>query len=228
MLQVISGNFANNMFETSVELYYKTMKNQIEYAEGYTPDLSDPEESFVFGKGWSYGSEWFINKVKGKLTGWVGYTLSWTWRKFPDLNDGNTYVGKYDRVMTWQWLGYMNYQEMESFFNICVWYRQCYFSTRTFYFVGGTLTQEYSNINAYRMKSYHRLDIAATYTPKHKKPRKYTDSWVFSVYNAYSRQNPYFYYFDQEGSVANGTLKVTAKQVSLFPILPAVTWNVHF
>ena len=78
-------NFANNMFETSLEFYYKTMKNQIEYAEGYTPSLSDPEESFVFGKGWSYGSELFINKVKGKLTGWVGYTLSWTWRRFPDL-----------------------------------------------------------------------------------------------------------------------------------------------
>jgi hypothetical protein len=61
-------NFSNNMFETSLELYYKTMKNQIEYAEGYTPSLTDPEESFVFGKGWSYGSELFINKVKGRLT----------------------------------------------------------------------------------------------------------------------------------------------------------------
>ncbi len=69
-------NFSNNMFETSIELYYKTMQHQIEYAEGYTPSLSDPEESFVFGKGWSYGSELFINKVKGNLTGWIGYTLS--------------------------------------------------------------------------------------------------------------------------------------------------------
>ncbi|MEP6465266.1 MAG: TonB-dependent receptor, partial [Parafilimonas sp.] len=65
-------NFHSNMFETSLELYYKTMKHQIEYAEGYTPSLSDPEESFVFGKGWSYGTELFINKVKGKFTGWIG------------------------------------------------------------------------------------------------------------------------------------------------------------
>jgi hypothetical protein len=77
------------MYETSVELYYKDMKHQIEYSEGYTPSLKDPEEDFVFGKGWSYGAEFFINKARGKLTGWIGYTLSWTWRKFPGLNDGN-------------------------------------------------------------------------------------------------------------------------------------------
>ena len=75
---------------------------------------------------------------------------------------------------------------------------------------------------------YHRLDFSATYTPVHKKPRKYASNWVFSIYNVYSQQNPYFYYYDQEGSAANGTLKVTAKQVSLFPIIPSVTWNVKW
>jgi hypothetical protein len=78
------------------------------------------------------------------------------------------------------------------------------------------------------MNPYHRLDVAATYTPKHKKQRKYTDNWVFSIYNVYSRLNPYFIYFDQEGSAAQGNLKVSAKQVSLFPILPSITWNVKF
>jgi hypothetical protein len=97
-----------------------------------------------------------------------------------------------------------------------------------FYFIDGTLTQQYSGINQYRMKPYHRLDLSATYTPTPKKPRKRTTSWVFSIYNVYSRQNPYFYYFSQEGSAAGGTLKVDAKQVSLFPVIPAVTWNVHF
>jgi outer membrane receptor protein involved in Fe transport len=82
-------NFNNNKYETSIEVYYKSMDNQIEYKEGYTPNsLDDTENSFVFGKGWSYGTELFINKVKGRLTGWIGYTLSWTWRKFPDLNFG--------------------------------------------------------------------------------------------------------------------------------------------
>lgn len=222
-------NFKNNMFETSLELYYKTMQHQIEYKEGYTPSLSDPEESFVFGKGWSYGSELFINKVKGKLTGWIGYTLSWTWRKFPDLNDGEKYPGKYDRRHD---LSVVGIYELSSKWKLSSTF---IFGTgnaislpERFYFVDGVLTQEYSRINAYRMKPYHRLDIAATYTPHHKKPRKFSDSWVFSVYNVYSRENPYFYYFDQEGDVTNGSLKITAKQVSLFPVIPTVTWNIHF
>jgi hypothetical protein len=90
-------NFKEGMYETSVEAYYKTMENQIEYREGYTPSLKDPEEEFVFGKGESYGAELFVNKVKGRLTGWIGYTLSWTWRKFPQLNDGLRYPSRYDR-----------------------------------------------------------------------------------------------------------------------------------
>ena len=80
-------NFSNNMLETSVELYYKKMDNQIEYREGYTPSLKDPEEDFVFGKGLSYGTELFINKSRGRLTGWIGYTLSWTWRQFVRLDN---------------------------------------------------------------------------------------------------------------------------------------------
>jgi hypothetical protein len=78
------------------------------------------------------------------------------------------------------------------------------------------------------MADYHRLDFAATYTPKHKSTSKTTTNWVFSVYNIYSRKNPYFIYFDQEGSAATGNLSVVAKQVSLFPIIPSVTWNVKF
>ena len=85
-------NFKDNMYETSVELYYKSMQNQIEYKEGYAPtSIDDTENSFTFGKGWSYGTELFINKTKGRLTGWLGYTLSWTWRKFPALNFGEKY-----------------------------------------------------------------------------------------------------------------------------------------
>jgi hypothetical protein len=222
-------NFKNNMFETSLELYYKTMQHQIEYKEGYTPSLSDPEESFVFGKGWSYGSELFINKVKGKLTGWIGYTLSWTCRKFPDLNNGEKYPGKYDRRHDLSVVGIYELSPKCKLSSTFIFGTGNAISLpERFYFVDGILTQEYSRINAYRMKPYHRLDIAATYTPHHKKPRKFSDSWVFSVYNVYSRENPYFYYFDQEGDVTNGSLKITAKQVSLFPVIPTITWNVHF
>lgn len=222
-------NFRNNMFETSLELYYKTMQHQIEYAEGYTPSLSDPEQSFVFGKGWSYGSELFINKVKGKLTGWIGYTLSYTWRKFPDLNNDEKFPSKYDRRHDLSLVGIYQLSSKWKLSSTFIFGSGNAISLpERFYFINGVLTQEYSAINAYRMKPYHRLDFAATYTPQHKKPGKYTDSWVFSIYNVYSRENPYFYYFDQDGDVSNGSLKVVAKQVSLFPVIPTVTWNVHF
>ena len=97
-----------------------------------------------------------------------------------------------------------------------------------FYLIEGVLTQQYSDINKYRLPSYHRLDISATYTPVPKKQRKVTSSWNFSIYNVYSRKNPYFFYFDQTGSAFDGSLQVQAKQVSLFPVIPSVTYNFKF
>ena len=76
---------------------------------------------------------------------------------------------------------------------------------------------------------YNRLDLAAIYTPTAERiKKKLHSSWVFSIYNVYSRLNPYFIYFDQTGNPYDGTLQVQAKKVSLFPILPSVTWNFHF
>ncbi|TDH29287.1 TonB-dependent receptor [Segetibacter sp. 3557_3] len=222
-------NFNNNMFETSVEFYYKSMLNQIEYKEGYVPSLKDPEEEFTFGKGWSYGSEWFINKVKGKLTGWVGYTLSWTWRRFEQLNDNKKYPSKFDRRHDLSVVGTYTFNKRWKMSSIFTYGTGNAVSVpERFYFFNGILTQENSRINSYRLKPYHRMDFSATLTPEHKKKRRYTDNWVFSIYNIYSRLNPYFIYFDQQGSAFNGDLKIEARQVSLFPIIPAVTWNVQF
>ena len=219
-------NFNNGMFETSLEVYYKTMENQIEYREGYTPSLKDPEEEFVFGSGWSYGAEMFINKVKGRLTGWIGYTLGWTWRRFPDLNQGQKFPSRYDRRHDLSVVANYTINEKWKISGVFVYGTGNAISVpERFYFIGGVLSQQFSSINAYRMNAYHRMDFAATYTPKPKKERKYSTNWVFSLYNAYSRANPYFLYFDQEGSAANGTLNVGAKQVSLFPVLPSITWN---
>lgn len=222
-------NFKDGMFETSVETYYKTMENQIEYREGYTPSLKDPEEEFVFGKGWSYGAEFFVNKVKGRLTGWVGYTLSWTMRQFKGLNDGMKYPSRNDRRHDLSIVANYEINKKWKLGSVFVYGTGAAISVpERFYFVSGTLTQEFSRINAYRMAAYHRLDFAATYTPAHKANSKYTSNWVFSVYNIYSRMNPYFLYYDQTGSAAAGNLQVTAKQVSLFPIIPSITWNVKF
>ncbi|HEX5024046.1 MAG TPA: TonB-dependent receptor, partial [Agriterribacter sp.] len=222
-------NFKSNTYETSVEVYYKTMANQIEYREGYTPSLEDTEKDFVFGKGWSYGAEFYLNKARGKLTGWIGYTLSWTWRKFPELNDGIKFPAKYDRRHDLSVVAMYELSKKWKFSAVFV------FGTgnattlpERFFIMEGVLTQEYSSINQYRMDAYHRVDLAATYTPQHKKPKRLQGSWVFSIYNVYSRANPYFIYFDQTGSPYDGTLQIQAKQVSLFPIVPSVTWNFKF
>ena len=222
-------NFGDNEYETSIEAYYKTMQNQIEYREGYTPNFGDTEKDFVFGKGWSYGTELFFNKTRGRLTGWIGYTLSWTWRKFPELNDGVKFPAKYDRRHDLSVVATYEKSKKWKFGAVFVYATGNATSLpQRFYIINGVLTQEYSNINQYRLAPYHRLDLSATLTPKYKPGKKLQSFWVFSIYNVYSRANPYFIYFAQEGSPYNGTLKVQAKQVSLFPILPSVTWNFRF
>jgi len=223
-------NFKNNMFETSLEVYYKDMQHQIEYKEGYTPNsVEDTENSFVFGNGWSYGSELFINKVKGRLTGWIGYTLSWTWRRFPDLNFGEKYPAKYDRRNDMSVVGLY---ELNKKWKLSATFVYGTGNAATlpqrFYLVNNVLTQEYSRINQYRLPSYHRLDFSAILTPAKNINKRCKSEWVFSVYNAYNRKNPYFIYFDQTGNPLDGSLQVQAKQVSIFPVIPAVTWNFKF
>jgi hypothetical protein len=219
-------NLKNNQYETSIEVYYKSMQNQIEYKEGYTPSLKDPELDFVFGKGWSYGTEFLINKVQGRLTGWIGYTLSWTWRKFALLNDKQKFPAKYDRRHDLSLVGMYELNPKWKLGGVFVYGTGTATSLPiSFYFVDGVITQEFSKINQYRLASYHRLDFSATYTPKANTKKRYQSSWVFGVYNVYSRQNPYFVYFDQSGNPIDGSLKIEALQVSLFPILPSITWN---
>jgi hypothetical protein len=222
-------NFNNNAWETSVEVYYKSMQNQIEYREGYTPSLRDPEEEFVFGKGWSYGAEFYLNRSRGRLTGWIGYTLSWTWRKFEELNEGNKFPAKFDRRHDLSVVAAYELNKKWKLGGVFVYATGNATSLpERFYIMNGVLSQEYSAINQYRLPAYHRIDLSATYTPVPKKERRIKSSWVFSVYNLYNRMNPYFIYFAQEGSPAAGNLNIQAKQVSLFPILPSVTWNFRF
>lgn len=222
-------NFNDNTYETSVEVYYKDMRNQIEYREGYTPSLTDPEEEFVFGKGWSYGAELFVNKVRGRVTGWIGYTLSWTWREFPAINNAQKYPAKYDRRHDLSIVGTYELNKKWKFGAVFVYGTGNATSLpERFYIINGVLTQDYSGINQYRLGAYHRMDLSATLTPTPKRKKKVESYWVFSIYNVYNHLNPYFIYFSQQGNPYNGTLQIEARQVSLFPILPSVTWNFKF
>lgn len=220
-------NLFNNSYVTSVEVYYKKMKHQIEYRQGYTPTniTRDQELDFVFGNGEAYGTEFFINKTKGKFTGWIGYTLSWTYRTFPKLNNGERYPAKYDRrhdlsvVLTYE------HSKKWTFSGVFVYGSGNAITLPTsYYFIEQQLVPEYSKLNAYRLFAYHRLDLGATYTPKPEKKKGLRGSWTFSIYNVYSRQNPYFLYVDSRGNTSQG-LEMSVKQVSIFPILPSITYN---
>ncbi len=222
-------NFLNNKIETSIEVYYKDMRNQVEYREGYTPtSLRDPERDFVFGRGEAYGAEFLINKTKGKFTGWIGYTLAWTNKIFEKLNNGEPFPAKYDRRHDLSIVASYEMNKKWTFSSVFVYGSGNAITLPTnYYFVDDQLVAQYSKLNAYRIFPYHRLDLSAVYTPQRAKPRRWKGSWAFSIYNVYSRQNPYFFYVDTRRN-ANGEYDVKVKQVSIFPILPAITYNFSF
>lgn len=226
-------NFNDNVWESSVEVYYKEMKNQIEYKEGALMEdnlNNNVDNNFTFGDGWSYGVELFLKKQLGRTTGWLGYTWSKTERQFDEINAGSIYPAKYDRRNDISLV--LIHQLMENLVLSFVWV----YSTGTTatlpvsrYIIGGSIINEYGSRNGYRMPSYHRADFSITWYPKSKKKkRKIQESWNFSIYNLYNRKNPYFIYFDVDGNVLEGNVVINAKQVSLFPMLPSITWNFKF
>ena len=222
-------NFKDNMWETSVEVYYKDLKNQIDYPEDYiNSNAEDIEKSFVFGKGKAYGAEFFIKKAKGRLNGWVGYTWSRTLRKFPAINKGKEYPSTYDRIhdvvvvasyqinKKWDFNGNFVFATGNTFTPL-----------KSLFFIDQQLNIDYGDRNSLRLPNYHRLDFGATFTPKPDK-KGFKSSWTFSVYNTYNNSNPFFVYYDIKNSFEKGTAKATAYQVTLFPIIPSVTWNFKF
>ncbi len=221
-------NFNDNMFETSIEVYYKKLRNQIEYDDGYTPELGRPiERDFVFGTGESFGVELYLKKRVGRLTGWIGYTLSKTTRFFDDL-DTEVFPAKYDRRHDLSVTGVYDLSERWSLSSTFVYGTgQATTIPERWYVLGGNLNNVYGDRNSFRLEPYHRLDISATLGPKEKN-QKFQSSWVFSIYNVYNHKNPFFIYFDQQGDLFKGNLDVQAKKVALFPILPAVTWKFKF
>jgi len=229
-------NLKDNMYETSIEAYYKEMTNLIEYKEGVLPEdntNSGSDDAFAFGDGDSYGIELLLKKSKGKTTGWIGYTLSKTTRYFDDVNNGVAFPAKYDRRHDLSITATHKLSEKWTLSSVFVYATGNAITLPTErYMIGEKIYTEHTSRNGFRMEPYHRLDIGATYTPTKKK--KFQSSWNFSIYNVYSRKNPYFIYFDlevpegEDGSIQEGNFTPKAYQVSIFPILPSVTWNFNF
>ncbi len=223
-------NFFKDHYETSVEAYYKKLFNLIEYADGALPgdDVADNADNyFIFGDGYSYGLEFFLKKRTGRFTGWIGYTWSKTERTFPDVDNGDPFPAKYDRRHD---LSFTSSYQINEKWSASLVFVYATGNTTTLpigrYMIDGEIINEYGRRNSYRMDPYHRLDLSVTYI--NKKTDRWESSWNFSVYNVYNRKNPFFIYFYRSGTVSDGTYINYAKQVSLFPVLPAITWNFKF
>lgn len=220
-------NFSNDAYETSVEVYYKNLYNQIDYRENY---VNNPavglENEFVFGEGRSYGLELFLKKRTGALNGWIGYTLSRTERQFPDINNGDVFPSVYDRTHDLSVVGNYQLSKKWEFGGAFVFGTGNAFTPiRALYLIDQRLSPDYGLRNSGRIQSYHRFDLSATFTPKPEVKNNFSSNWTFSVYNVYNRRNPFFIYYGLEANVEAGTASAKGYKVSLFPVIPSVTWN---
>lgn len=218
-------NLKNNLFETSVEVYYKNMQNQIEYKNGAQFVLNKTAEAdLVFGKGSSYGLELYAKKTSGKFNGWISYTLSFTIREFADIDQGLPFPAKQDRRHELSVVGIYQLSPRLALSGTWVYNTG---NAVTFpsgkYLVDNRIITFYTERNGYRMPDYHRLDLAATWVQK--KTKRFESSWSFSVYNVYNRMNAYSISFRPSETNPDQTEVV---KLSLFPVLPSVTYTFKF
>jgi hypothetical protein len=238
-------NFFGDNYEASVEVYYKGMNNLIEFKEGALPgdNINDNTDNLlVYGRGQAYGIEFFIKKSVGKLTGWIGYTLAKTDRIFPDLNNGELFPAKYDRRHDLSTVATYKLNDRLTFGASFIYATGNTLTLPTSWYVQNqNLLFNYGARNSTRMAPYHRLDISVTLYDKSYKiktdpatgeeiqvAKKFRSNWAFSVYNVYNRANPFFVYVDNEGDFLNGNFQISVQQVTLFPIIPSITWNFEF
>jgi hypothetical protein len=244
-------------FLLSVEGYYKTSKNVIGYKEGASflnvqnvnvneTNNFNYEDIVTSGNGESYGSEFLIQKKYGKLTGWLGYTLSWVWLKFDDLNGGKRYPAQYDRRNDISIAGTYELNDHISFSVVWVYgtgnainlpiasyqltpqpspYTQEPSGSSIIHGYNinpyTTTIYDYGDKNSLRMPAYHRLDASIKFKRKKKRFERIIE---LGLYNAYNRHNP-FYYKTVHDYKTNTTKLV---EVSLFPIIPSVSIEFKF
>lgn len=212
-------------YEFSAEAYHKTMTNQIDYRNGAEIQGNrDVEADLLYGEGRAYGLEFMLKKRSGRLTGWLGYTLSRSERKIPGINDGKWYAAKQDRTHD---LSLVAMYQLSKRWNLSanwVWYTG---NAVTFpsgkYEIDGNTTFLYTERNGYRMPDYHRLDLGATFLAK--ESRRFKSEWAFSLYNTYNRKNAYTITF-RDSATNPGTTE--ALRTALFGIIPSVSWNFNF
>ena len=219
-------NFFHDMVELSVEVYYKTMQNQIDYRDGANIFANSDaiESQLLFGVGRAYGIEWLFKKKAGKFTGWLAYTLSRTEKKINGINNDQWYPARQDRTHDIAVVGSYQLTPKWTFSANWVFYTgdAVTFPTGK-YRINDQTVFYYTERNGYRMPNYHRLDIGATLILKQKK--RWSSELIFSLYNAYGRENAYTITFRDSQDDPD---KTEAVRYALFKFIPSVSYNFKF
>ena len=246
--QYSAGVFYNfrNLLDFSVEAYYKSMDNLIEYKDGasFFGSTTGWEDKVSIGKGWAYGIELLVQKSVGNTTGWLGYTWSRTERLFDRpgqrINNGVAFPAKYDRPHSISIVGMHKFSEKIDIAATWV-YSSGQRGTLALHYYDGTEIPQHtdyetnvfelpyiSSRNNYKLPATHRLDVGINF---HKKKKHGVRTWNVSLYNAYNHMNPFLVTITEKNIGHNGWYALSKKeltQVSLFPIIPSVSYSYKF
>jgi hypothetical protein len=223
-------NFDHNMYEASVEVFGKTMTNQIDYINGANVFLNqNMEAELLYGQGRAYGAEFYLKKTSGRFNGWLSYTLSRSERQIDGINQDKWYANKYDKTHYLAVVGIFEYSDRLTFsatFNYSTGVATTYPDGRFSY--QGLIVPHVGNDarNNSRVPAYHRLDLGATLKNRPHPERRWQGSWTFSIYNAYARRNAYGIFFRQNEDVPTQT---EAVRLAVFgSLIPSATYNFTF
>lgn len=226
-------NIKNGDYSFEIETYYKEIQNRLDYIDGADLIANDAIEQVILnGQMRSYGLEIMFKKNKGKFNGWIAYTLSRSEQQTPGrtpeepgINDGKWYASAYDKTHNLAITSAYNLNEKWSFgANFALQSGQPVTYPNGQYEYLGITVPSYGLRNENRLPAYHHLDISATLTPRKNKDRNWKGEWVFSIYNLYNRMNAASINFRQ--NVDTGVNE--AVQLSIFGIVPAVSYNFKF
>ena len=224
-------NFKNNTIETSIEVYYKNIKNYLDYKSGASLVMNHHIETDVMStKGKAYGAEFMVKKQAGKLNGWISYTYSRILLKQNDasvaeiINRGEYYPASYDKPHDVTLVG--NYRFSHRF---SLSFNATYSTGRPItlpigrFYYAGSQRALFSDRNAYRIPDYFRTDFSMNIEGNHKVHQRTHNSWTLGVYNLTGRKNAYSVYYVSEGSVINGY------KLAIFgSAIPFINYNIRF